>query len=99
MRRRQFIAMLGGTAAFPLAAAAQQQDRIRRLGIIIAVGQTPEYVAALAAFEQALGSLGWMPGDNLRIDIRWSAGDQERARGAAKEILALNPSVILGQSS
>ena len=99
MRRRQFIAMLGGTAAFPLAAAAQQQDRIRRLGIIIAVGQTPEYVSALAAFEQALGSLGWSSADNLRIDIRWSAGDQERTRDAVKEILAVNPSVILAQSS
>ncbi len=99
MRRREFIAMLGGTAAFPLATAAQQPDRIRQLGIIIAVGQTQEYVAALAAFEQALGSLGWKPGDNLRIDVRWSAGDRECARGAAKEILALNPNVILGQSS
>jgi putative ABC transport system substrate-binding protein len=99
MRRRQFIAMLGGTAAFPLAAGAQQQDRIRALGIIIAVGQTAEYVAAVAAFEQALGSLGWKSGDNLRIDIRWSAGDTERARAAAGEILALKPNVILGQSS
>jgi hypothetical protein len=71
MRRRHFIAMLGGTVAFPLAAVSQQQDRIRRLGIIIAVGQTPEYLAALGAFEQALGSLGWIPDDNLRIDIRW----------------------------
>ncbi len=62
------------------------------------MGQTPEYVAALAGFEQVLGSLGWKEGDNLRIDVRWSAGDHDRARSAAKEILALNPDVILGQS-
>jgi ABC-type uncharacterized transport system substrate-binding protein len=99
MRRREFITMLGGAAALPLAAAAQQPGRARRLGIIIAVGKTPEYVAALAAFEQVLGSLGWKQGDNLRIDDRWSAGGQERARSAAKEIAALNPDVILGQSA
>ncbi len=98
--RRQFIgALAGGLLAAPLAAEAQQPDRARRLGIIIAVGKTPEYVAALAAFEQALGSLGWKRGDNLRIDDRWSAGGQERARSAAKEIAALNPDVILGQST
>jgi putative ABC transport system substrate-binding protein len=99
MRRREFIAILGGAVTFPFSAAAQQPDRGRRLGIIIAVGQTPEYVAALAAFEQVLGSLGWKAGDNLQIDVRWSAGDQERARSTTKEILALNPDAILGQSS
>jgi putative ABC transport system substrate-binding protein len=100
MRRREFITMLGGAAALPLAAAAQQQpDRVRRLGIIIAVGQSPEYVAALAAFDQVLGSLGWKEGANLRIDVRWSAGSQESARSAAQEIAALNPDVIVGQSA
>ena len=100
MDRRKFISRVaGGFFAVSLAAAAQQRDRARRLGIIIAVGQTPEYVAALAGFEQALGSLGWKEDDNLRIDVRWSAGDQELARSAAKEIVALNPDVILGQSA
>jgi putative ABC transport system substrate-binding protein len=99
MDRRTFICRVAGGFFVPLAAAAQQPDRTRRLGIIIAVGQTPEYVAALAGFEQVLGSLGWKEGDNIRIDVRWSAGDRERARSAAKEILALNPEVILGQSS
>ncbi len=99
MDRRTFIGRVAGGFFVPLAAGAQQPDRTRRLGIIIAVGQTPEYVAALAGFEQVLGSLGWKEGDNIRIDIRWSAGDRERARSAAKEILALNPEVILGQST
>src|SRR5260370_11932528 len=65
----------------------------------MAVGKTPEYVASLAAFEQVLGSLGWQQGDNLRINDRWSAGGQERTRSAVKEIAALNPDVILGQST
>jgi putative tryptophan/tyrosine transport system substrate-binding protein len=99
MRRREFITILGGAVAMSRAARAQQLDRVRRLGIIIAVGKTPEYVAALAAFEQVLGSLGWRQGDNLRIDDRWSAGGPESARSAANEIAALGPDVILGQSA
>jgi putative ABC transport system substrate-binding protein len=65
----------------------------------MAVGKTPEYVAALTSFQQALALLGWKQGDNLRIDDRWSAGSQEAARAAAQEIAALNPDVILGQSA
>jgi putative ABC transport system substrate-binding protein len=99
MRRREFITMLGGAVAISRAARAQQAERVRRLGIIIAVAKTPEYVAALAAFEQALGSLGWKQGNNLRIDDRWSAGGAESARSAANEIAALGPDVILGQSA
>jgi putative ABC transport system substrate-binding protein len=97
MRRREFV--LGGALALSLGAAAQQLDRSRRLGIIIAAGKTPEYVAAVAAFKQALGSLGWKQDDNFRVDERWSAGDPEAARSAAKEIVASNPDVILGQSA
>lgn len=99
MRRREFNTILGGAVALSFAAAAQQPDQARRLGIIIAVGKTPEYVAALAAFEQVLGSLGWKQGSNLRIDDRWSAGSPEGARAAANETLALKPDVILGQSA
>jgi putative ABC transport system substrate-binding protein len=97
--RREFITLLGGAAvAWPLVARAQP-DRLRRLGLIMAVGKTPEYVAALTSFQQALASLGWKQGDNLRINDRWSAGSQEGARAAAQEITALNPDVILGQSA
>jgi putative ABC transport system substrate-binding protein len=99
MRRREFITLLGGAAAtWPLAAHGQQPNRPRRLGIIIAAGKTPEYVAALAAFEQVLGSFGWKQGESFRIEYRWSAGSQESARAAAKEIEAFDPDVILGQS-
>jgi ABC-type uncharacterized transport system substrate-binding protein len=97
--RREFITLLGGAAvAWPLVARAQA-DRLRRLGLIMAVGKTPEYVAALTSFQQALASLGWKQGDNLRVDDRWSAGSQEAARAAAQEITALKPDVILGQSA
>jgi putative ABC transport system substrate-binding protein len=74
MRRREFIATLGTLPAWPLAAGAQQSGQPRKLGIIMAAGKTPEYVAAFAALEQALGSLGWKSGGNLRIEDRWSAG-------------------------
>jgi putative tryptophan/tyrosine transport system substrate-binding protein len=62
-------------------------------------GQNAQYVAALAALEQALGALGWKNGENLRIDERWSAGSEDGARSAAQETIALSPDVILGQSA
>jgi putative ABC transport system substrate-binding protein len=100
MRRREFIASVAALGAWSASVRAQQQSqRIRKLGVIMAVGKTPEYVAALAALEQALGSLGWKNGENLRIDERWSAGSEDGARSAAQEIIASNPDVILGQSA
>jgi ABC-type uncharacterized transport system substrate-binding protein len=99
MRRREFVASGGALAAWPAAAGAQQAGQARRLGIIMAVGKTPEYLAAITALEQALGSLGWKQGENLRIDDRWSAGSEEGARSAAQEIVASQPDVILGQSA
>ena len=65
----------------------------------MAVGKTPEYVAAVAALEQTLGSAGWKSSENLRIDERWSAGSEDGARSAAQEVIASNPDVILGQSA
>ena len=97
MRRREFI--LGGAAALSFGAGAQQAERVRRLGIVIAAGKTPEYLSAVAAFEEALSRLGWKHGRNLLIDERWSAGDPQAARAAATEIAASNPDVILGQSA
>jgi putative ABC transport system substrate-binding protein len=98
VRRRDFITLVGGAAAWPLAARAQPQ-RLRKLGVIMAVGKTPEYTAALAALEQALTSFGWKNGEDLRIDERWSAGSEDAARSAAQEVIASNPDVILGQSA
>ncbi len=99
MKRRQFIASAAAFGAWSAGVRAQQPQRIRKLGIIMAVGKTPEYVAAVAALEQALGSLGWKNGETLRIEERWSAGSEDGERSAAQEIIALNPDVILGQSA
>jgi hypothetical protein len=65
----------------------------------MAAGKTPEYVSAVAALQQALGSLGWKNGENLQVDERWSAGSEDDARSAAREIITSNPDVILGQSA
>ena len=62
----------------------------------MAAGKTPEYVSAVAALQQALGSLGWKNGENLQVDERWSAGSEDDARSAAREMITSNPDVILG---
>jgi putative ABC transport system substrate-binding protein len=99
MKRRDLLILLGGAAALcPLSSTTRAQSA-RRLGVIMAVGQTPEYVAAVAGFKKALASLGWKPNENLRIDERWSAGDPAHARAAAAEMVRLKPDVILAQST
>jgi len=100
MRRRDFIASVAALGAWSESGRAQPQpQRTRKLAIIMAAGKTPEYVAAVAALEQTLGSAGWKNGENLRIDERWSAGSEDGARSAAQEVIASNPDVILGQSA
>jgi ABC-type uncharacterized transport system substrate-binding protein len=96
MRRRTFIAALGGAAVWPLAARAQQSDRVRRIGALIGAAQDdPDTQARLAAFVQALAQLGWTDGRNLRIDYRWAAGNAENYRKYAAELVALAPDVVL----
>jgi putative tryptophan/tyrosine transport system substrate-binding protein len=100
MQRRQFIALLGGAATWPLAARAQQDQRMRRLGVLSALAEDdPESVARRPAFEQALKVLNWTNGNNLRIDYRWAATDAERIRELVAEIIALEPDVILTSGS
>jgi putative ABC transport system substrate-binding protein len=73
MRRRQFITLLGGAAAWPLAARAQQGERVRRIGVLMAAAaDDPEYQARIAAFVQGLQQLGWTDGRNVRTDTRWA---------------------------
>ena len=80
MKRREFIASVAALGAWSGSVRAQQQpQRIRKLAIIMAVGKTPEYVAAVAALDQTLASAGWKNGENLRIDERWSAGSEDGA--------------------
>jgi putative ABC transport system substrate-binding protein len=96
MKRRDFFGLLGGAAAWPLTARAQQPDRMRRIGVLMGWSDMdPEYRGRLAAFQTELSKLGWTDGQNLRIDVRWTLGDVERARFLAKELVDLKPDVIL----
>jgi putative ABC transport system substrate-binding protein len=92
LRRRDFIAALGGAAAWPLAARAQPGDRVRRIGYLTAGDLAKAFVSA---FIQALAGLGWTDGRNLRMDLRWAGGDANRIRGLAQELVALQPDIIL----
>jgi ABC-type uncharacterized transport system substrate-binding protein len=97
MRRREFIALLGGAAAaWPLAARAQQGERMRRICVLMSTAvDDPQDPARLAAFAQGLQELGWTIGRNLRIDYRWSASSPDNARKYAAELAALAPDVML----
>jgi putative ABC transport system substrate-binding protein len=97
--RRQFITLLGGAAAWPVAADAQQSDRVRRIGVLMGYGDDPDAKAMLSAFTQGLRELGWTEGRNLRIDIRWASGNIEQMRLFAKELVDLRPDVILAQTT
>ena len=97
MRRRDFIALTGGAAALaPLAALAQQADRMRRIGVLMGTAaDDPESQARTAAFAQGLAQLGWADGRNVRIDIRWATTNSDDIRRHAAELAALAPDVIL----
>ena len=99
MKRRTFIAGLCA-AAWPLAAWAQQPQRMRRIGVLMNLEQNdPEPQARLAAFRQALQELGWIDGRNILMEYRWGAADVARARKLAAELIALAPDVILASAS
>jgi putative ABC transport system substrate-binding protein len=103
MKRREFITLLGGaaaTVAAPLAARAQQGERMRRIGVLMAAAEgDPEVQARIAAFAQGLQELGWTDGRNVQIDTRSGAGDADRIRKYAAELAALAPDVILANAS
>jgi putative ABC transport system substrate-binding protein len=100
MKRRTFVAGLGSTAAWPLAARAQQGERVRRVGVLMNRAATDtEFQSYLAAFSQGLRQLGWTEGQNLRIDVRWNAGDAVLARTYAAQLIGLMPDVILASST
>ena len=100
MRRREFITLLGGGAAWPLVARAQQADEVRRIGVLVnTAADDPESQTSVTAFKQALQQLGWSEGRNLRIDYRGAAGNAERMQAFAKELVALQPHVILTRST
>jgi putative tryptophan/tyrosine transport system substrate-binding protein len=96
LRRREFIAGLGSTAAGPLAAGAQQGDRVRRIGVLIFGDENdPLWKPRLSAFTQALAGLGWTDGRDVRMDLRWHGDDINRIRALAQELVGLRPDIIL----
>ena len=101
MRRRDFIALLGGAAAAPLAAQAQQPPRMRRIGALIggAAETDPESRARVAALREGLAQRGWSEGHNIRIDYRWAGTDPDRIRAFAVELVATAPEAIFVNST
>src|SRR5215468_2619824 len=101
MRRRDFITFLGGAAAgWPLAAKAQQSERVRRIGVLMnRAADNPEGQDRLAAFHQGLQELGWGIGRNVRIDTRWSEDNADRSTKYAAELVALAPDIILASGT
>ena len=91
MKRREFITLLGGAAAWPLGAQAQQAERVRRLGVLMPTGERdPETQLRVGALREGLQKLGWVEGRNLRVEYRWGRGSLERTRTYAAELVALS---------
>jgi putative ABC transport system substrate-binding protein len=101
MRRRDFITLLGGTATWPLVARAQQGERMRRIGVQIGQAESDRQGQAfVAAFRDELRKLGWIDGGNIRIETRWAAaGDAEARQQFAKELVALQPDLVLSHGT
>src|SRR6516164_8660817 len=100
LRRREFIAGLGGAAAWPLAARAQQRDRVRRIGVLVSGDEDdPEVKRRHSAFLQGLADLSWIDGRNLRMDLRFAGDDINRTRTLAQQLVCLQPDIIVASSS
>jgi putative ABC transport system substrate-binding protein len=96
LRRREFIAGLGGAAAWPVAAGAQQGNRVRRIGVLMPGDENdPVYKPRLSALTQALADLGWTDGRNVLMDLRWAGADTNRMRALAQELVGLKPDIIV----
>ena len=96
MKRRDFIAGLGSAAAWPLAAGAQQGDRVRRMGVLMPYDESDlNGKTYVSAFTQALTGLGWTDGRNVRMDLRWGRDDTNRMRALAQELVGLQPDIIV----
>jgi putative tryptophan/tyrosine transport system substrate-binding protein len=100
MRRRDFVTVLGAAAAWPLAARAQQSERVRRIGVLMnRAADNPEGQDRLVAFHQGLQELGWRIGHNVRIDTRWSADNADQSAKYAAELVALAPDIVLASGT
>ena len=100
MKRREFITLLGGAAAWPLAARAQQGERVRRIGVVMAYAESdPNGQVQVEAFRQQLAKLGWTEGSNIAIDFRYAAADSARIQALALELLGLRPDLMVSNSN
>jgi putative ABC transport system substrate-binding protein len=100
MNRRDMIALIGGAAVWPVAARAQQAGAMKRIAVLMGYGENdPDANAQFSRFTRALSELGWIEGRNLRIDVRWTAGNLDRARAFSKELVELQPDVILAHTT
>ena len=100
IKRRAFISLLGGAAAWPLVARAQQPEQLRRIAVFMDLAEgDPEGQARVAALKRELQDLGWIEGRNLRIESRWAAGEAARMRPLAEELVSLAPEVIVSSGA
>ena len=101
MKRRDFTRLLAGAAvAWPLAARAQQDGRVRRIGVLMQYDENdPVWKTQVSAFTQALADLGWTDGRNVRMDLRWAGGDINRIRVLARELVGVQPDIIVTGST
>jgi putative tryptophan/tyrosine transport system substrate-binding protein len=100
MKRREFITLMGGAAAWPIAARAQQADRVRRIGVLMLYPENdPEGQLRATAFRQGLQKLGWVVGHNVQIDFQWGLGDADWLRSAAAQLLQLSPDLVLANGT
>jgi putative tryptophan/tyrosine transport system substrate-binding protein len=100
MKRRTFITLIGGAAASPLAARAQQPAKMKRIGVLMSLdANDPEGQAQLSGFTQGLSELGWMNGSNLRMEVRWGGSDVNQIQTFAKELAATQPDLIVSRQT
>jgi ABC-type uncharacterized transport system substrate-binding protein len=95
VKRREFITLLGGAAAWPIAGRAQQVERVRRIGVLMGIADSPEGQRRMAAFQEGLLSLGWVEGRNAQLDIRWAAGDKASMRAHAQDLISKSSDIIV----
>jgi len=98
VRRREFVTILGGAAAWPLAARAQQGERMRRVGVLMPIADDSEGQERIKPFQLTLRDLGWVEGRNIQIDYRWTEGDANRIPRYVSELVMLRPDVIFETS-